>query len=59
VRKILGLGAAILLGSNPLLAGPITGPSSGAGSYAFSARLRNSTGGLAALWSPEFSIGVR
>ena len=34
-------------------------PPSGAGTYAFSARLRNSTTGMAALWSPEANVGVR
>jgi mannan endo-1,4-beta-mannosidase len=34
-------------------------PPSGTGTYAFSARLRNATTGLAALWSPETSIVVR
>ena len=34
-------------------------PSSGLGTYAFSARLRNRTTGMAALWSPETSIVVR
>lgn len=33
-------------------------PSSGVGTYAFSARLRNATTGMASLWSPESSIAV-
>ncbi len=34
-------------------------PSSGKGTYAFSARLRNSSTGLNALWSPEATLIVR
>jgi plastocyanin len=34
-------------------------PPSGKGSYAFSARLRNATTGMASLWSPEVVIVVR
>ena len=33
-------------------------PPSGAGTYAFSARLRNATTGMASLWSPEATIVV-
>jgi plastocyanin len=33
-------------------------PTSGAGTYAFSARLRNTASGMASLWSPEVAITV-
>lgn len=33
-------------------------PASGAGTYAFSARLRNTSTGMASLWSPEATIAV-
>ena len=34
-------------------------PTSGAGTYAFSARFRNTSTAISALWSPEASIVVR
>lgn len=41
----------------PGASGTFTAPS-GAGTYAFSARLRNTTTGMASLWSPETRIAV-